>query len=239
MLKRFFDFLYPIRCPVCDDIVVPGGKSVCNSCKDILVPLTSPLCYKCGRQIISASTEYCETCTSYNFSFDRAFSLWPYNNTVKNSLSRFKYKGRREFAGYYADKLYEHFGAVIYKLNITAIVPVPIHSKRLVSRGYNQAGLIAKILSDKLEIPYVSDYLVRSKNTTAQKNLDPVSRRKNLKNAFEINKNSQYYRVQLRNVLLIDDIYTTGSTADACSAILKNNGTERVYVLCVASVRAT
>lgn len=238
MIKRLFDFIYPKRCPICDDIVIPKGCMVCDSCKDILRPLASPLCYKCGRQIISASSEYCDTCSNYNFSFERAFSLWPYTNTVKSSLSNFKYKGRREFAEYYADKLYEHFSLLTSKLNITAIIPVPIHCERLKSRGYNQADLISNILSKKMDLPNISDYLIRSKNTIAQKNLDPLSRRKNLKNAFEINKNSHYYGIHLRNILLIDDIYTTGSTADACSTILKENGTEKVYVLCVASVKA-
>lgn len=238
MLKRLLDLLYPKRCPICDDIVTPKGYLVCDSCKDVLKPLKEPLCYKCGRQIISTTSEYCDTCSNYNFSFDRAFSLWPYNNTVKSSLSSFKYKGRREFAEYYADKLYEHFNLLLSKLNITTIIPVPIHSMRLKDRGYNQADLIAKILAEKMKLPNSSDYLIRSKNTIAQKNLDPVSRRKNLKNAFEVNKNSKYYGVHLRNVLLIDDIYTTGSTVNACAKVLKDSGTEKVYVLCVASVKA-
>ena len=239
MLIRLLDFIYPKRCPVCDDIVIPKGKSVCGSCKNILIPLQEPLCYKCGRQIISNSSEYCDTCMSYNFSFDKAFSLWPYNSTVKTSLSNFKYRGRREFADYYADKLYEYFHTALTKLNISAVVPVPIHPERLKNRGYNQAELIAEILAKKLDLPIVTDYLIRSKNTLAQKNLDPVSRRKNLREAFRINHNSKFYEIQLKNILLIDDIYTTGSTADACSAVLKEAGTEKVYVLCVASVRAT
>jgi len=239
MLIRLLDFIYPKRCPVCDDIVIPKGKLVCGSCKNILIPLQEPLCYKCGRQIISNSSEYCDTCVSYNFSFDKAFSLWPYNSTVKTSLSNFKYRGRREFAEYYADKLYEHFHNALPKLNISAVVPVPIHPERLKNRGYNQAELIAEILAKKLDLPIVTDYLIRSKNTVAQKNLDPVSRRKNLREAFRINHNSKFYEIQLKNILLIDDIYTTGSTADACSAVLKEAGTEKVYVLCVASVRAT
>ena len=239
MLIKLLNLLYPRRCPVCDDIVIPKGKLVCGSCKNILNTLQEPLCYKCGRQILSSSSEYCDTCMSYNFNFDKAFSLWPYNNTVKASLSNFKYKGRREFAEYYADKLYEHFHTALSKINISAVVPVPIHPERLKSRGYNQAELIAGILAKKLNLPIITDYLVRSKNTLAQKNLDPVSRRKNLKEAFRINKNSKFYTSQIKNVLLIDDIYTTGSTADACSAILKETGTEKVYVLCVASVRAT
>jgi len=239
MLIRLLDFIYPKRCPVCDDIVIPKGKLVCGSCKNILIPLQEPLCYKCGRQIISNSSEYCDTCMSYNFSFDKAFSLWPYNSTVKTSLSNFKYRGRREFAEYYADKLYEHFHNALPKLNISAVVPVPIHPERLKNRGYNQAELIAEILAKKLDLPIVTDYLIRSKNTLAQKNLDPVSRRKNLREAFRINHNSKFYEIQLKNILLIDDIYTTGSTADACSAVLKEAGTEKVYVLCVASVRAT
>lgn len=239
MIKKLLNFIYPTRCPICDDIVMPRGGMVCDSCKDILSPLVSPLCFKCGRQIVASTSEYCDTCSNYSFDFDRAFSLWPYNSTVKSSLSRFKYKGRREFAEYYAARLYEHFTSLNAKLNITAIIPVPIHKNRLKTRGYNQAALIAEILSKKMGVLYISDYLLRSKNTTAQKNLDPISRRKNLKNAFEINKNSRYYDIHLKNILLIDDIYTTGSTADACAKVLKDSGTQKVYVLCVASVQAT
>ena len=118
-------------------------------------------------------------------------------------------------------------------------MPVPIHPERLKNRGYNQSELISEILAKKLDLPVITDYLIRSKNTLAQKNLDPLSRRKNLKDAFRINKDSYFYEIQLKNILLIDDIYTTGSTADACSYALKEAGTEKVYVLCVASVRAT
>lgn len=239
MSVKLLNLLYPRRCPVCDDIVIPKGGLVCDSCKDILIPLQEPLCYKCGRQIVSASREYCDTCAGYNFNFDKAFSLWAYNSTVKSSLSNFKYKGRRESAEYYAYKLCEHFYSIIQKLNISIIIPVPIHPERLKGRGYNQAELIARILGKELGLPVFTDYLIRSKNTVAQKNLDPVSRRKNLKEAFRINKNSEAYKLHLKSILLLDDIYTTGSTADACAGVLKESGVGNVYVLCVASVLAT
>lgn len=238
MLKILTELLYPKRCPVCDDIVLPKGGLVCDSCRDILMPLHEPLCYKCGRQITSTTLEFCETCAKYDFNFDKAFSLWPYNDISRTSLARFKYKGRREFAEYYADRLYVHFESLISKLNISVLVPVPIHQNRLITRGYNQANLISDILSKRLNLPNASDYLIRIKNTEAQKDLDPVSRRKNLNNAFAINQNSKYYNIHLKNILLIDDIYTTGSTADACSKVLKDSGTEKVYVLCLASVKA-
>ena len=239
MLDRVLSLLYPKRCPVCDDIVIPKGSMVCDSCKDILQPVKPPLCYKCGRQIISEDLEYCDTCSNYNFSFERAFSLWPYNNTVKASLSNFKYKGRREFADYYAQKLYEHFAPLITKLDIDIIVPVPIHTDRLKTRGFNQSALIAFKLAEKAGLPIADDYLLRKKNTLAQKNLDYIARRANLREAFSINKNSKYYGIYLKNVLLLDDIYTTGSTADACAKVLKEAGSDRVYVLCAAAVRAT
>lgn len=239
MIKKLINLLYPRRCPICDDIIIPRGCLVCDSCRDILTPLHEPLCYKCGRQISSTSSEFCNTCSNYHFSFDRAFSLWPYNNTAKSSLSNFKYKGRREFADFYADKLYEHFTPLLSGLKLNAIIPVPIHPKRLASRGYNQAELIAEALSKKSGLITISDYLVRTKNTEAQKNLDPTSRRKNLQNAFTINSNSKYYDIPLQNVLLIDDIYTTGSTADACAKVLKNFGIKKVYILCTASVKSS
>ena len=239
MFNRLLNLLYPARCPVCDDIIMPRGNQVCDSCKDILKPIAPPLCYKCGRQIISEGAEYCDTCLHYSFSFERAFSLWPYNNTVKSSLSAFKYKGRREFADYYACKLYEHFAPLINKLEVDILVPVPIHADRLLTRGFNQSALIAVKLADRLGLPASEDYLLRSKNTLAQKNLDHVARRANLRDAFSVNKNSKYYGNYIKNVLLIDDIYTTGSTANACAKALKDAGSDKVYVLCVASVRAT
>ena len=236
VVKGLLTLLYPRRCPVCDDVVYPMGKTVCDECSDILSPLSPPLCFKCGKKLENDVEEYCENCKKHSFSFDRAFSLWSYNEIIRNSLSRFKYKNRREFADYYSENLFKHFHFLFSKEKISAIIPVPIHINRRRERGYNQAELITRILSEKSGIPEVTDYLIRVKSTKAQNTLDPSARKKNLNGAFLINKSSKYYNMHLNSVLLVDDIYTTGNTADICSETLKKSGVSKVYVLCIASV---
>lgn len=236
LVSSFLNLIYPRRCPVCDDIVTPRGNLICDSCSDILNILKEPLCFKCGRRLLDPDKEFCNTCSTSEHYFDRAYSLWEYDKVTRRSIARFKYKGRREYAAFYADELYKYFNPLLYSLHLSAIVPVPIHENRLRVRGFNQAELISEILSDKLEIPHATDYLVRTKDTIAQKNLTSVSRKKNLNYAFSINKISPFYNVHLENVLLVDDIYTTGSTVDACSKILKEAGSVRVFALCVSSV---
>ncbi len=236
MFKFFQDILYPRRCPVCDDIVVPKGELSCPSCKNSLTLLNKAVCFKCGRKINSLHSEFCSSCSQYPRSFDKAYSLWEYDSIMKTSISNFKYKGRREFADFYASEMFRHFEKTLLSLDISAVVPVPLHKDRFRTRGFNQAELIAEILSKKLDIPVITDYLIRPKNTTAQKKLDFNHRRNNLSGAFSINKSSPYYDCYIKNILLIDDIYTTGSTADACADTLKKAGTDKVYVLCIASV---
>lgn len=118
----------------------------------------------------------------------------------------------------------------ISRLGIDAIIPVPLHRKRRRERGYNQAELFAKEIGKRTGIPVETKLLYRCINTRPQKELNDQERKKNLKKAFTIAQNI----VQLRKVLLVDDIYTTGSTVDAAAECLKVSGIQEVYVLCIS-----
>lgn len=230
------NILYPRRCPVCDEPVSPRGSLICNSCKDIIPLLESPLCFKCGRKLFDSSQEYCELCLKQPPSFDRGFSLWEYGKLpVRQSIARFKYKGRREYSLYYADCLFRAFPFLFSKKAVSAIIPIPIHKKRQNSRGYNQAELLASLLSQKSDIPLILDLLIRTKNTKPQNKLTSTDRKKNLQDAFSINPSSSSFSTHLHSVLLIDDIYTTGNTTNICSSLLKEIGVSHVYVLCLSS----
>lgn len=111
-----------------------------------------------------------------------------------------------------------------------AVIPVPIHKNRRKKRGYNQAELFARELGKLLELPVDGEILVRTKDTTPQKKLDDRERKNNLKKALKIGKDS----VQWKKVLVVDDIYTTGSTVDAAALVLKEAGVEEIYVLSIA-----
>lgn len=190
---------------------------------------------KCGKQLEHDQTELCTNCSRYSFSFDRGFSLYPYNEVLQESLSALKYENRQSFARFYANRLYERFGDTMTSLGIRLLIPVPVHPDRLRQRGYNQAGLIARHLSERSGIPLSEDFLIRTRKTAAQKELSPAERRKNLADAFGTDPASRPDPDRLSAVALIDDIYTTGSTADACARVLKKAGVRHVFVFTVAS----
>ena len=111
-----------------------------------------------------------------------------------------------------------------------ALIPVPIHKARLAFRGFNQAELLARGLSKEFQIPVRNDLVYRVKKTTPQKELNDKERKNNLKSAFHVKPNA----IECKTVVLVDDIYTTGSTMDALAKALKANGVEQVYFVCLA-----
>ncbi len=154
-------------------------------------------------------------------------ALWVYQTEVKQSVYRFKYQGRQEYARYYGRELARVYGGWIRQCGIQALVPIPLYKKRQRKRGFNQAGLIARELSRQIQIPVFEDLLVRVHNTRAQKELNDLERKNNLKKAFKTSVN----KVQLNHILLIDDIYTTGSTMNEAAGELLHSGVSEVYCL--------
>ena len=154
-----------------------------------------------------------------------------YQKPVTNSLAAIKYKNERKFAKYYLEEIQKRKYRDLLQLKIDVIIPVPIHRKKRRKRGFNQAEEFGKRLSHYLEIPMNSSLLIRSKKTVPQKDLGPALRLKNLEQAFSCRK----LPYRMKKVLLIDDIYTTGSTAEACSRALKKAGAEQVFLLVIAT----
>lgn len=150
---------------------------------------------------------------------------------MRSSIYRFKYDNKREYADFYTEELVRVYGNWIKSLQVDAIVPIPLHKKRKVSRGFNQAEVLACGIGKKLNLPVMPEVMVRTKNTVAQKELNDKERQENVKNAFKIPSNE----VKLKKVLLVDDIYTTGSTIDAAAKALKSKGVEKVYYVCLCT----
>ena len=153
-------------------------------------------------------------------------------------MAAVKYKNRREYLDFYSQALVHRYGRWLSFIGADALVPVPVHSTRLRTRGFNQAEELAVRISRLSGIPVCSDFLIRTRKTVAQKNLNAAERLKNLQSAFGI---SPYYQKSPeavpKTIVLIDDIYTTGSTAEACSRILMAAGAERVHVLTICIVQ--
>ena len=226
---NILDVLFPRRCPLCDEVIAPD-RELCPGCTGKVELVKEPVCKQCGKPMENDRKEYCGDCGRKKHSFDVGKAVFVYQGALQRSLYRFKYANRREYAAFYGKAAYEQYGRWISMLGIEAIIPVPLHRKRRRERGYNQAELFAEEIGRRTEKKKKKKLLIRCINTRPQKELDDRERKKNLKKAFIFAQNI----VQLRKVLLVDDIYTTGSTVDAAAECLKKSGIQKVYVLCIS-----
>ena len=236
MFQAILDMIYPVRCPICEEIVVPKGDRICTSCKDKLEYIHEPRCYRCSKPIEQEEQEYCRDCRHGPHHYDAGCAVWVYGDNMKHSVARYKYHGKKEYAKFYVEEVLRLYGDWIRKLSPDALVPVPIHKSKYMERGYNQADILARGIARELKLPVLSDLLIRNRKTLPQKMLNDKERFRNLKAAFEMNgKQADSYPKQLSKVLLVDDIYTTGSTLEACARVLKSHGIKEVYfiVLCI------
>ena len=231
LTENLLDLIYPRRCAVCDNALPFGKKYICPKCAAKLIRVREPRCAKCGRPLDSQGTEYCRACLSTRHEFTYGFSLFMYNDAMRESIFRFKYGGRQEYAEFYARAIAKYLRAEILSFRASAIIPVPLHRRRMEERGYNQAELVAEKLGKLLNIPVKSDIVTRIRNTIPQKKLNSSERWKNLKKAFIISRNV----VELERVIIFDDIYTTGSTIDSLSLSLKKAGVKDVFFITLST----
>ena len=188
---------------------------LCGDCLGKLKYITSPFCMICGKQLDNELAETCSDCGRRHHSFIRGVGALAYTKEIKQSMYRFKYGNRREYAAFYGDIIVKLKGHIIMSWKPDVIIPVPLHASRYRKRGYNQAALIAKEIGRRLEVPVEEGLLIRIVNTAPQKELNDKERTK------------------YKRVLLVDDIYTTGATLDACSDVLTNAGAAQVYFAAV------
>lgn len=226
-ISKILDYLYPPRCPVCDRIC---GDGICDPCRKKLIYIKEDFCLKCGKPLSDSRQEYCMDCRKRKHFFQQGRSLFSYQGAVRKSLYRLKYANKREYADCFGEEIAEHLGRWIRQKKISKIVPVPLHPVRKRQRGYNQAALLARSISRNMGIPVDEHLLYRVKRTAPQKKLSGQARRANLRDAFVAVKNIR----PGERILLVDDIYTTGSTADAAAECLMKAGKCQVYVITVA-----
>lgn len=220
--------LFPRRCPICDK-AIREEEYICPGCAVRIRPIQWEKCIKCGKSIPDGGNCVCYDCSRKIHYYDRGFAIFEYGD-VKQSLYRFKYNGRAEYAAFYALAAVKEYGRILRGLKLDAIIPVPIHRKRLSQRGYNQAEELGRELAKRINVPCISDYVIRQKATKPLKLLDEEERINNLKKAFITRSNG----VKLKSVIVVDDIYTTGATVDSIAEVLRGDGVEKIYYLTVA-----
>ena len=235
--------LFPRHCPFCDK-VLPYPATICQSCLRRLPLIHQPTCFRCGKPLRDERQEICYDCRLFPKSFDQGLALFLYNSMTRRSILSFKYHNLRYLSDFYVEAICRAHSRQLYDWHIQAIIPIPIHKNKRKKRGYNQAGLIAKQLAFRLNLPCYTDLIVRVLDTLPQKQFSPQARLNNLKKAFRVNHKYLDSRGQLalkdvRRILLVDDIYTTGATMESCTRLLKAAGVEKVYIysLCIGVSR--
>lgn len=234
-------FVFPSRCVLCDKILSYGDKLennyLCDDCKSYFEFIKEPVCKKCGAMLDNIEEEYCIRCKrKMPKYFDNGFGLLRYNNVVRESLHRIKYNGRKEYIDFYGKCIAKVYRDRFREINPDYLVPVPIHKNRMIERNYNQAAVLAYSISSELkkydiDINVNEDIVFRIKNTKVLNKLDDADRSAELSEAFTANDLSN-----INKIIIIDDIYTTGSTIDTIAKVLKEAGVVEVYFAAIAIV---
>ena len=152
-----------------------------------------------------------------------------YKGAIKQTMYRFKYSNKREYGTFFAELAMEQWGEWLFRCDVDVIVPVPMFRRKQKLRGYNQAEVFGRALAKQLGVPMERNIVIRKKDTRPMKELNDIERENNLRNAFQIARNI----VKYKKILLVDDIYTTGSTADEVSRVLLEAGVEKIYFLSI------
>ena len=193
--------------------------------------IDSSRCIVCSKSV-GEDEVYCADCSKAKHIYKQGFALWKYDKVSKKIITHLKYYGAGRLAVYISDELSYHCRDMIKIWKPDALMPVPLHPSKMRKRGFNQAELIADGIGKTYGIPVINDVLYRRRKTSAQKYYDNVGRKKNLSGAFAADKRRLKKYGKLENVIIVDDIYTTGSTIDGCAMVLVECGINNIYFIC-------
>ncbi len=233
-IRKCLQVLFPAACESCNNPLWDDPPSICRTCWSSLLPISSPCCPQCGDPFTSpialqqSPTHICGNCRLRQPAYTQIWSLFPYQSPLKEAIVSLKYRGMRSLTPHVVQAMLTVLPALP---NVDYLMAVPLHPDRLREREYNQSLLLAYGLSRHLKIPLLLSCLLRTKSTVPQTSLSRKQRLTNLRQAFAVNKVS---RVKDKTILLIDDVFTTGTTLHECAKALRKAGSGPVYGLTLA-----
>lgn len=233
IVREVVDFALPPRCPGCG-AVTDEAHRFCLTCWQALIFLGDPSCARCGLPFEYDSGEgvECGGCIAEPPAFDRLRAAVAYGEIARTVALKLKYSGRPGVAETLGHFMQRH---LVDEDPDAMLVPVPLHRWRIWKRGYNQSALVATALSRRTGLRAELDLIRRVKATPPLKGLGRRERAITVRGAFRISPRAKA-RLEGRKIILIDDVYTTGATANACARILKRSGASAVNILCWARV---
>ena len=231
--STLFQFFLPPQCPCCERFSEEGKQGFCSNCLSQIRWIEPPFCSICGIPFISREVEThpCSACVTHRKYFTIARALGAFEGSLQETIHRWKYQGKTYLTPFFASWMAEGLNRYWEPGSLDVLIPVPLHTRRLRERGFNQGLLLAKDLSRRTGIPYRKTILQKKKSTVPQVNLSGAKREKGLRGAFHVIEKEELSGL---SVLLIDDVYTTGATVNECSKVLLKGGAERVDVLTLA-----
>ena len=221
ILRPLFDFLYPPYCVLCDRYADDNNRYVCSACNRELARLADPV----------LTADKINAPGDSELFFDRLVSVFEYNLNVQKLVHLFKYRDQPGLARFWG-KQFEMIDPLLWR-GLDFIVPVPLHALRMRERGYNQSEKLARQISLLSGIPVQNRLLMRTRYTAPQAKYDRQARVNNLKGGFVI---KDPMICTGKDILLIDDVVTTGSTVNECARVLKAAGVKNITVLSIARV---
>lgn len=219
------------RCPICGTLVHGSDDNLCSACADSLTPRSGGYCPQCGDIFDNDGEQVysCGECRTTPPPWDRLHFHSVYAGSLRDLILKFKFNHSMSHA-----RLLARFALQAYRGKTSSfpdlIIPVPLHPKRLLWRGFNQSTELSRIVAQQFNRPISSDGLQRTRNTYPQTRLDLTERRENIKKAFAADPK----QVSGKSILLVDDVYTTGATLRECARTLKSHGATRIEVLVLA-----
>jgi len=213
-------------CVLCGD-TTDQSTSLCIPCRNDL-PVIQYACSACGLPLpVESDQSLCGQCLQLKPAVDYTHSLFYYESPIDHLIGKMKYEGDLSCAAILGDLLQESVQNINHMPD--SLIPVPLHNRRLVERGFNQSLEISRALFKQLQIPIDTQCVRRVKSTQAQQTLNLTQRKQNIKGCFEMQKPHNY-----KHVVLIDDVITTGSTVNELARTLKKSGVEKVGVWSIA-----
>lgn len=233
LVETMLDWIYPPKCILCEDLLPLNRpeRDLCVNCLVDMPWIVPPVCSKCGKPI-DVSVKVCSSCQGKRLQYEGGSVVFPYH-TVRRAIAHFKFQEYKRDAIPLGSIMTKHITTYHNEMlhDIDVMLPVPMYLKKQRKRGFNQAELLAKEMEKGIQIPVLSGVLTRERDTIAQNGLDAKERRENVKDAFLIKDASL---IEGKNILLIDDIFTTGATINQCAKACKEAGAEKVYFYALA-----
>jgi len=236
--RRIQDFVFPQNCIACDGEIQEAKHFLCADCKADIGFISQPYCFQCG---VPADLSYvfpheefeCGVCRKNPYQFDQARSLGFYDTVLRTTIHHFKYRRQMGVLPEMDRLLEKYFEENLDFCQGFTVAPVPLHFNKMKERGFDQAFLIARQVARALKLPLEGGLLRRVKATAPQATMTRTERARNIKGAFEVNRPEL---ITGKNILLVDDVFTTGATVNEAAKMLKENGAGKVYVFTLGRV---